>query len=384
MREYQLPARFETFPQEQKDAFLQVLARKERGELLAGTFCTFAPCEILDAAGIHSVRLCGRDEETILAAERHLPKNLCPLIKSSYGAAVSDACPYTYFADLIVGETSCDGKKKMYELLSRFKNVYVLQLPQGADRSYAQAMWTQELRRFRSVLEDTFHVVISDEAIRAAAGLRNQLRQAQTALMDLLKLDPPPLSGMELFGILDRTRSCFDLNAGIEALKDQTARIRADYDAGKRPIPAGRKRILITGCPVGGVLEKTVQAVEENGGTVVCFETCEGVKAARHPVDTQAEDIFSAIARRDLNTGCAVMSPNRSRMELLPQLAAEFRVDGILEVELPVCHPYTVERREMERLAEHLDLPFLAVSTDYSQADVGPLTTRIAAFLELL
>ena len=272
----------------------------------------------------------------------------------------------------------------MYELLSRFKNVYVLQLPQGADRSYAQAMWTQELRRFRSVLEDTFHVVISDEAIRAAAGLRNQLRQAQTALMDLLKLDPPPLSGMELFGILDRTRSCFDLNAGIEALKDQTARIRADYDAGKRPIPAGRKRILITGCPVGGVLEKTVQAVEENGGTVVCFETCEGVKAARHLVDTQAEDIFSAIARRDLNTGCAVMSPNRSRMELLPQLAAEFRVDGILEVELPVCHPYTVERREMERLAEHLDLPFLAVSTDYSQADVGPLTTRIAAFLELL
>ncbi|MBR5186173.1 MAG: 2-hydroxyacyl-CoA dehydratase [Akkermansia sp.] len=46
------------------------------------------------------------------AAEANLPRNLCPLIKASYGFAFTDTCPYFYFSDLIVGETTCDGKKK--------------------------------------------------------------------------------------------------------------------------------------------------------------------------------------------------------------------------------------------------------------------------------
>ena len=85
---------------------------------MAGTFCTFTPLEILDAAGMLAVSLCGMSAETIPAAEVDLPRNLCPLIKSSYGFYVSDKCPYTYFSDLVVGETTCDGKKKMYELMS--------------------------------------------------------------------------------------------------------------------------------------------------------------------------------------------------------------------------------------------------------------------------
>ena len=62
-----------------------------------------------DTAGLLSVSLCGMSNETIPAAETVLPKNLCPLIKSSYGFAITDKCPYTYWSDLIVGETTCDG-----------------------------------------------------------------------------------------------------------------------------------------------------------------------------------------------------------------------------------------------------------------------------------
>lgn len=108
----ELPAQFEAFGAARQNGFLKVKAIKEAGGLVAGTFCTFTPLEILDAAGFCPVSLCGMSDETIPAAEAHLPKNLCPLIKSSYGFAVSDKCPYTYFADLIVGETTCDGKKR--------------------------------------------------------------------------------------------------------------------------------------------------------------------------------------------------------------------------------------------------------------------------------
>lgn len=95
---------------------------------------------------------------------------------------MSDRCPYTYFSNLIVGETTCDGKKKMYELLSELKPVYVLHLPQGREE-YALDMWTSELHRFIAFLEQRFHVTITDEALRAAARQRNAERQARMELL---------------------------------------------------------------------------------------------------------------------------------------------------------------------------------------------------------
>ena len=147
---------------------------------------------------------------------------------------------------------------------------------------------------------------------------------------------------------------------------------------------AGAKRILVTGCPIGGVLNKTVKTLEEQGGVVVCFENCSGIKAAFQMVDTEAEDIVEAIARRYLEIGCAVMSPNTKRMELLTRLAEEYQAEGILEINLQACTPYSVESYHVRKLAEQLGLPYLGLETDYSQSDDRQFATRIEAFLELL
>ena len=170
---YELPPRFAEYNEARQKGFLTVKKVKEDGGRVAGIFCTFTPLEILDAAGFLSVSLCGMSGETIPAAEAHLPRNLCPLIKSSYGFALTDKCPYTYFSDLIVGETTCDGKKKMYELLGRLKPVYTLHLPQGLD-GCALENWTAELRRFIAFLEERFGVSVTDKALREAARARNQ------------------------------------------------------------------------------------------------------------------------------------------------------------------------------------------------------------------
>ena len=69
------------------------------------------------AMGAATVSLCSTSDETIPAAEKDLPRNLCPLIKSSYGFAKTDKCPFFYFSDVVVGEMTCDGKKKMYEYM---------------------------------------------------------------------------------------------------------------------------------------------------------------------------------------------------------------------------------------------------------------------------
>ena len=379
----ELPEQFEAFSSARQNGFLKVKAIKEQGGLVAGTFCTFTPVEILDAAGFCPVSLCGMSEETIPAAEAHLPKVMCPLIKSSYGFAVSDKCPYTYFSDLIVGETTCDGKKKMFELLGKLKEIYILHLPQGENEA-AEDLWTAELRRFIAYLEEHFSVSVTEEKLREAARVRNAERKARRRLQELQLADPPRSYGYALYKALDGVGFLFDRGEALEKITGLADSLESAYGAGERPVPKSAKRILITGCPIGGVLEKTVKVIEEHGGVVVCFENCGGVKAVAEDVDTEAEDIVRAIAKRYLSIGCAVMTPDDRRMALLRQLVKEYAVDGVVEITLQACTSYAVEAFSVRGLMEELGVPYLGLDTDYSSGDAGQLGTRIEAFLEML
>ena len=135
IEEQPLPRTFEEFNEQRKAAFIRVKDYKQAGNRLVGFLCSYTPLEIIDAAGAASVALCGTSDEVIPEAEKVLPANLCPLIKSTYGFAYSQKCPFTYFSDMIIGETTCDGKKKMYELLNELKRTHILHLPQGRDRA---------------------------------------------------------------------------------------------------------------------------------------------------------------------------------------------------------------------------------------------------------
>lgn len=381
--ETQLPSNFSLFSEARRDGFLCIKKAKDEGRRVAGIFCTFTPLEVLDAAGFTPVGLCGMQAETIPAAEAHLPKNLCPLIKSSYGFAVSDKCPYFYYSDLIVGETTCDGKKKMFELLGELKPTYILKLPQGLGGG-ALEYWKQELYRFITYLEEQFDVTVTEEGLRSAARERNAERAARLKLMEVQKRIPPLTLGSHLYTVLDGMNFIFDPAQRIAQIEELRASLTTAYDEGQQPVSPSAKRILVTGCPIGGVLKKTVHVVEERGGVVVCFENCSGIKALSQLVDPEAEDIVGAIAERYLEIGCAVMTPNEKRLELLARLVKEYAVAGVIELDLQACTPYTVESHQVRQRMRELGVPYIALETDYSQGDCGQLSTRLEAFLERL
>ena len=378
--ELSLPETFEAYSDARKAGFLKVKTAKEGGRRVAGTFCTFTPLEILDAAGMLAVSLCGMSAETIPAAEVDLPRNLCSLIKSSYGFYVSDKCPYTYFSDLIVGETTCDGKKKMYELMARGKELFLLHLPQGVDLPYARDMWRAEVRRLKEYLEERFGAEITDDALRAAARQRNALREARSHLMEVLRADPAPVSGTELYKVLDGLGFDFDLPHAVAHVEELAARLRET----KPSAPAGGPRLLVTGCPIGGAAEKVVRAIEENGGWVVGYENCTGAKATERCVAEEG-DVYDALTDKYLAIGCSCISPNDQRLQLLSQMVEEYQADGVIDVILQACHTYAVESLAIKRhLRQQHDLPYMAIETDYSTADLGQLSTRVAAFIEML
>ena len=378
----ELPDVFEEFAEQRQQSFLGIKELKDKGVPIVGTFCTYFPQEIAMAMGAATVSLCSTSDETIPAAEKDLPKNLCPLIKSSYGFAATKKCPFFYFSDLVVGETTCDGKKKMYEYLSQFKDVFTMELPNRQTEDGLQ-LWKNEIIRFKEYLEQKFEVTITEEQIRDAVRVQNEGRVALKRLYELMKLDPAPMKGQDLFKVLygstfkpDRSK----IPAEVNAIADK---IEKEYAEGK--MEEKKPRILVTGCPIGGATEKVIKAIEDNGGIVVTFENCSGAKAIDKLVDEDTDDIYQAIAERYLSIGCSVMTPNPNRLELLGRLMDEYQVDGVVEMILQACHTYNVESLGIRRFVnEEKGKPYISVETDYSQADIGQLNTRIAAFIEML
>ena len=381
-----LPKSFEEYNEQRKASFLKVKEYKEQGGRLVGYLCSYTPLEVIEAAGAAAVGLCGTSNETVPIAETVLPANMCPLIKSTYGFALSDKCPFTYFSDLIVAETTCDGKKKMYELLAELKDVHILRLPQGQDRPYEADIWYEEVKYLKEALERKFGVTITDDGLRQAVRRRNRLRRAQVGLYQAQAAVPPPLLGTSVMSAFAAGSFNFDVDAYADKLEQTLVEAKARIDAGEAAegLAPDAKRILLTGCPSGGLINKVGRTIEENGGVIVCLDDCSGERTAGAMIDENADDILRAISDRYFTIHCSVMTPNSGRMENTVAQAKKYHVDGVVDAILSACHTFNVESALMQRAVEDAGIPYMKLETDYSESDMGQISTRLAAFIEIL
>lgn len=378
-----LPKIFNDFAEARQNAFLAAKEQKEGNRPLIGQYCTFMPQELAIAMDAAVVGLCSTSDETITESEKELPKNLCPLIKSSYGFGKTDKCPFFYFSDLVVGETTCDGKKKMYEIMEEFKPVYIMQLPNNPTSEDSLALWKAEIIKFKEYLEKFFNVEITEEKVRKGIRLRNEERKALKELFALQKTDPPMATGHNLFKVLYGSQYKFDKEVSVKELKDAVERIRDEYKDESNRLPK-KHRILLTGCPIGGVTEKVIEAIENSNAYVIYYENCTGGKAVEELVDEDSPDVYDALARKYINIGCSVMSPNPRRHEHIKQVIKDYKIDGVVDMILSACHTYNVETYAIKKTATEAGVPYIAVETDYSNSDTGQINTRIAAFTEML
>ena len=327
----------------------ELIEHQKKGGKVFGTFCVYVPDEIVFAADAIATGLCGGSQFWVPGGEKVLPANTCPLIKASVGARLDRTCPFFRIADMFIGETTCDGKKK-------------------------------------NVVEEFTGNVVTAEKLAESIKLINNKRKALERLYNLRKNENLPISGCDV--LLISQIAFYDDPARFTQMTNKLCdELDQRVKDGVSVVPAGTKRIMLTGTPLAIPNWKLHNIVETSGAAIVCEEMCTGTRYFENLVDeskTTLEDQYMALAERYMKINCACFTPNEGRIDDILRLAKEYKVDGIIDVNLKFCNLYDTEGYFVEKALKESGIPVLGIETDYTDSDAGQLRTRISAFIEML
>jgi len=359
----------------------EILDYRKKGGKCIGTFCIYVPDEIALAAGVLPLPLCGGSDWSVSYADKMFPRDICPIIRSTFGMAFSNTCPYKTLKDFALGETTCDAKKKAWDLLG-FK---VMEVPQKKD-PIDRGLWLQEVYNFKEMVENLSRIKVTEERLHENIQLVNRKRRVLQRINEFRKLPDPPISGLDAL-LVSQVALNQDTHKFIEDAEVLAAELEKRADAGISAYDGNEIRVMIAGSPSPLGNAKIHHIVESSGLRIVVDESCTGLRYYRDLVDESHKDLdgmMRAIADRYFAIDCSCFSPNTERMDSITQLVKECSVQGVIHNILQYCHTYNIEAKVVENILQKCGIPSIKIETDYSQEDTGRIRTRIEAFAEMV
>jgi len=362
----------------------ELLDAKKQGRIVVGTFCTFVPEELILAVGGVCVGLCAGAEFGFAEAEKYLPRNTCALIKSIFGFKLGKVCPYIKSVDLLVGENTCDGKKKAYEILGTLHDkLYVMDMPQMKSDD-GRSLLKVEYKKFQQKLEAISKRKINIENLKQGISIVNNKRKAVHRLNKLRAANPAPISGLDAL-LINQVYFYDDPIRYTDAVNKICDELEVRVAKNTGVFPVKTPRILISGCPMAVPNWKIPMIVENAQAVIVGEESCVGERGTQNLVDdskASIPELMEEITTRYFKIDCAIFTPNPTRLDHILHMVKDYKADGVLHYCLQFCQPYQMESGIVENALEDANIPALRIDTDYSQEDAGQIRTRVEAFIE--
>ncbi len=361
----------------------EMLEVKKSGKPVVGTFCVYIPEEIVIAAGGVCVGLCGGSQGPIPDAEKILPRNICPMVKSAYGFKAGKICPYFQSVDFVYGETTCDAKKKTWELLDRLVPTHVMEIPQ-MKKKRDRDLWLEEVKDFKTKVEEVSNTTISTKDLENAIKTVNNKRKALQRLTGLRSNNPAPISGRDAL-LIEQIAFYDEPLRFTEKLNELCDELEERVTGGTGSVPGESPRVMISGTPMALPNWKVHNLVETAGAVVVNEESCIGTRYFKDLIDEEGRSMdqqLDALTDRYMQIDCSCFTPNDERVDQVLREYKESKAQGILHYSLQFCHTYNIEEIKIREACERGGIPYLSIESDYSPEDTGQLQTRIEAFLE--
>ncbi len=361
----------------------ELMAAKDAGKPVIGTFCVYIPEEVVVAAGGVCVGLCGGAQGSITDAEKVLPRNICPMVKSAFGFKVGKICPYFQAVDFVYGETTCDAKKKTWELLDEYVPTHVMEIPQ-MKREKDKALWLDEVKEFKVAVDKITGMETGFEELQQAIVTINAKRKALQRLNRLRHHNPAPISGKDML-LIEQIAFYDEPNRFSEKVNILCDELEERIKQGIAVAPAATPRIMVSGTPMALPNWKLHNIIETSGAVVVNEESCIGTRYYKDLIDegaTTLEQQLERLTERYMQIDCSCFTPNTERIDQVLKEYEESGAQGIIDYCLQFCHTYNIEAVKLRKACEERGIPFMTIESDYSPDDVGQLKTRVEAFIE--
>lgn len=360
---------------------------RESGGKVIGVFCIQVPDELIYAAGAIPIRMeCGF-YDTISPAEEIIPKNTCPLIKSSVGFNILKINPLFELCDLLIIPTTCDGKKKMIDTLSNYHAVWPLTLPDDKDNPESRDFWVEQVNMLRSKLEKfTGNTISKDKLKNSIQKLHNRTALVRK-IFDIRKSKKIVITGRDFYTVM-QVAFFDDVDRWMTNVQALIAELENNQKNDIVMMPEKTSRVHLTGSSLVWPNMKLLHIIEDAGAVIVSDDICSIGQYYYNPAeldDWSMKAMVEAVADKYLlPSTCPIFVHSDDRIDRMLELVEQFKADGVVYHILRLCQVFDYEFSKVYKVLEKKNIPIIKIETEYSEEDAGQVKTRIEAFIEMI
>ena len=370
----------------------EIREQKNAGKKVIGYTCMFAPVELILAANAIPVRVGSGWYDAAKLGDRIMPVEVCPVIRSTIGAKMINLSPFIELSDAIINPLTCDGKTKLCEILSDYKNMWRMTPPRVKDDPHALTLWKEELMIMKRKIEALTGTKITRKKLRESIEVMQKATKAFRRLQELRK-GPPVIMGRDAM-LVNQTSLWDDIKRWTEKVDELCDELEKRVEQKEYACYPETPRVLITGTPMLWPDSwKVPNLIEESNpqGILAVDELCTSDRILFDPVGVDEwtmNDMLDAISERYLMAcTCPCFTSehgNEDRVNWIIDRIKEYRIDGVIYYVVRGCILYAMEYARIKRVLDRMNIPVYYLDTEYTREDVGQMKTRVEAFLEML
>lgn len=350
-----------------------------------GTYCIMVPDELIYALGYVPLRLCAGHQISALIGEELIPRDACPVVKSSAGFHAMRVLPMYEQCEIAVMPMTCEVKRKSAEVLSKYIPVVPMEIPMCKSNS-AYEETIRIMKGLVKTLEYHTGKKLSRKKLKEACEAINSAQRQAYLLQQKLYAPNPQIKGSEVMMAINSF--CYTAPKKWEEATIQLIQSVEAKEAAAKPVKRTKPRIFIAGSPISFPNYKVPLMLEDLGAQIVGDESCLSGRLMYDPVvpcDYSTDGMIRALTARYISAcTCPVFDNIDDRLVSLKTRMDLSGAEGIIYHVLRGCVPYDFELAAVEAFAEKENIPILRIETDFSTEDMEQLKIRFEAFVEMI
>jgi bzd-type benzoyl-CoA reductase N subunit len=358
-------------------SYLQKL-KDQTGQKIVGTVCSYAPEELIFAAGALPVRLFGSDSG-IHRADLHLQSYCCSLVRGILEEALSGRLD---LLDGMVFPHTCDSIQRLSDVwrLNLVKPFHAdVVLPVKLSTPSARQYLLDVLKKFKTDLERGLAQEITEANLIHAVKIYNAIRALMTRLYQLRCENPQVLKGQDFHTII-RAAMIMEREAFLEDLAAILSELTKTASEKK---PSHAKRLVLSGgiCSSPDIYD----AIEDADGVVVGDDLCTGSRYFESVINENLPPLTAIAQRYAERASCPAKHAGlTNRGEGLVKMVKDCRADGVVFLLLKFCDPHAFDYPYIKDMLDREKIPTLLLEIEEQTQAGGQLQTRMETFIQIL